>query len=132
MITLPLYFLCNLCRQAEPTRQSITQSSITDLWASPSLSKWFFLAIGRDPQRYRMMVIPSILEKLSYVLANLALFLTHDISTTQALPSSTDLVLAILFITAWTKTRSTPEQLTVVIIAIPRCRSDWRFAVTFR
>jgi len=112
LITLPLYFLCNFVgRQSPPP---VNHPEFYYGFVGVTLAfQVVFLLIGRDPQRYRMMVIPSILEKLSYVLANLALFLAHEISATQALPSTTDLVLMILFTTAWLKTRSTSERTSV-------------------
>ena len=68
-----------------------------------------FLVIATNPARYRIMIIPSILEKFSYVLANLALFANHRMAAAQALPSATDLVLALLFIAAFFKTTSAPQ-----------------------
>ena len=68
-----------------------------------------FLLIARDPARYRVMIIPSILEKLSYVIANLVLFAIRRMSASQALPSMTDLVLALSFIAAFLKTASAPK-----------------------
>lgn len=108
LITLPLYFLCNFVGRESPP--PVNHPEFYYGFVGVTLAfQVVFLLIGRDPHRYRMMMIPSIIEKLSYVLANLALFISHDISTSQALPSTTDLLLAILFIAAWTKTRSTPE-----------------------
>jgi hypothetical protein len=67
-----------------------------------------FLLIARDPARYQVMIIPSVLEKFSYVLANLVLFVNQRMSASQALPSTTDLVLALLFIAAFLKTTTAP------------------------
>jgi hypothetical protein len=65
-----------------------------------------FLLIARDPARYRVMIIPSILEKLLYVIAILLLFTNGRVSVSQAISSTIDLMLALLFITAFLKTRS--------------------------
>lgn len=105
LITLPLYFLYDFVSRQSPPPINHPEFyysfvGVTLAWQAA------FLLIGREPYRYRMMVIPSILEKLSYAAANLVLFLRHDISPSQALPSVTDFVLAILFVTAYVKTRS--------------------------
>jgi hypothetical protein len=52
------------------------------------------------------MIIPSILEKLSFVLANLWLWMSRRISTAQAMPSVTDLAWALPFIASFVKTRT--------------------------
>jgi hypothetical protein len=43
------------------------------------------------------------------VLSNLVLFASRRVSASQALPSTSDLVLALLFIAAFLKTRSAPQ-----------------------
>lgn len=105
LITLPLYFLRNFVDRQSPP--AITHPEFYYGFVGVTLTwQLVFLIIGRDPARYRSLMLPSILEKLSYVLANLGLVICHEMSTSQALPSSTDLVLAILFIFALLRTKS--------------------------
>jgi hypothetical protein len=106
--TLPLYFMYDyIGRQSPP---AINHPEFYYGFAGVTLT-WqiVFLLIARDPARYRLMIIPSILEKFSYVLANLVLFANRRMSASQALPSTTDLILALLFIAAFLKTRSAPQ-----------------------
>jgi hypothetical protein len=108
LVTLPLYFLYDsIGRQSPP---AISHPEFYYGFAGVTLT-WqvVFLLIARDPARYRVMIIPSILEKFSYVIANLVLFANRRMSASQALPSTTDLILALLFITAFLKTRSAPQ-----------------------
>jgi hypothetical protein len=108
-ITLPLYFLYDyIGRQTPP---AITHPEFYYGFVGVTLTwQFIFLLIGTNPARYRAIIIPAILEKFSYVLANLALWTNHRMSASQALPSISDLVLGILFITAFVKTRFVPER----------------------
>jgi len=107
-ITLPLYFMYNFIGRQSPP--AISHPEFYYGFAGVTLT-WqvVFLLIARDPARYRVMIIPSILEKFSYVIANLVLFANQRMSASQALPSTTDLVLALLFIAAFLKTTSAPQ-----------------------
>ena len=107
LVTLPLYFLYDFIGRQSPP--AINHPEFYYGFAGVTLT-WqvVFLLIARDPARYRVMIIPSILEKFSYVLANLVLFANQRMSASQALPSTTDFMLALLFITAFIKTRSAP------------------------
>ena len=108
LVTLPLYFMYDFIGQQSPP--AINHPEFYYGFAGVTLT-WqiVFLLIARDPARYRVMIIPSILEKLSYVIANLVLFANRRMSASQALPSMTDLVLALSFIAAFLKTASAPK-----------------------
>jgi len=107
VVTLPLYFLYDFIGRRSPP--AINHPEFYYGFAGVTLT-WqvVFLLIARDPARYRVMIIPSVLEKFSYVLANLVLFANQRMSASQAIPSTTDLVLALLFIAAFLKTTSAP------------------------
>jgi hypothetical protein len=109
LVTLPLYFLYDLIGHQSPP--VITHPEFYYGFVGVTLT-WqvVFLVIATNPARYRTMIIPSILDKFSYVLANLALFVNHKMTASQALPSTTDLVLALFFISAFLKTRSRPNE----------------------
>jgi hypothetical protein len=65
-----------------------------------------FLVVSRDPLRYRAMIIPSILEKLSYGLALIALYGQHRIPLSVLTVGSGDWVFAFLFLGAYFTTKS--------------------------
>lgn len=108
LVTLPLYFLYDFISHQSPP--AINHPEFYYGFAGVTLT-WqvVFLLIAKDPSRYRVMIIPSILEKFSYVLANLMLFANQRMSASQAFPSTMDLILALLFIAAFLKTTSAPK-----------------------
>jgi hypothetical protein len=65
-----------------------------------------FLMIGSNPARFRLLMIPCIVEKLGYVATLLVLHGQGRISATDASPAIPDLLLGVLFIAAWAKTRT--------------------------
>jgi hypothetical protein len=58
-----------------------------------------FLVISLNPRRYRLVMLPAIVEKLSFGVAALVLFANERINRSVFLFSCVDLVLAVLF--AW-------------------------------
>ena len=67
--------------------------------------QFVFLIIARDVQRYRLLMLPAILEKLSFGLAAVALYATGRAAPSVAAVGSIDLVLAVLFALAYRMTR---------------------------
>ena len=65
-----------------------------------------FLVIGSNPARFRPLMIPGILEKLGHVGGVAILYANARISTTDAQAAIPDLLLAILFMVAFAKTRA--------------------------
>ena len=65
-----------------------------------------FLVIGSSPTRFRPLMIPSMLEKFSYVMTLGVLYGQSRISATDAQAAVPDLLLCILFIVAFAKTRT--------------------------
>jgi hypothetical protein len=63
-----------------------------------------FLILARDPLRYRQMMIPAILEKASFGIPVLVLFLQHRVSATLLGAGILDLILGLLFTVAYIKT----------------------------
>ncbi|HEX8652665.1 MAG TPA: hypothetical protein VF708_17755 [Pyrinomonadaceae bacterium] len=63
-----------------------------------------FLIVARDPVRYRQMMIPAILEKASFGIAVIVLFLQHRVSSFTLGFAIVDLILAALFAVAYTRT----------------------------
>jgi hypothetical protein len=65
-----------------------------------------FLLISNDPLGYRAMMIPAVLEKAVFVTPIIILFLQGRIAPLMLAPAGLDLVLGILFVIAFLKTRS--------------------------
>jgi hypothetical protein len=63
-----------------------------------------FLIIARDPVRYRAMMIPAILEKATFGVAAVVLFLQGSIPTVILSFAIVDLLLGLLFVVAYAKT----------------------------
>ncbi len=63
-----------------------------------------FLVIGTDPARFRLLMIPSIFEKASYVVTLLLLFGQARISSPDVMAAIPDSVLGVLFVIAFAKT----------------------------
>jgi len=64
-----------------------------------------FLIIGSNPARFRPLMIPSVLEKLGHVTTVAVLYGQSRISSTDAQGAIPDLLLGVLFIVAFAKTR---------------------------
>lgn len=64
-----------------------------------------FLVLARDPVRYRPMMLPAIVEKLSFGVAVWVLFFQSRVAPPMLGPASVDLVLAVLFAVAFRRTR---------------------------
>jgi hypothetical protein len=65
-----------------------------------------FLIIARDPARYRLMMIPGMLEKLSFGAAAVVLYANHRIPPTLLAFGVVDLIWAALFLFAYIKVSS--------------------------
>jgi len=63
-----------------------------------------FLLISRDPIRYRPAMLIGILEKLSFWIPAIVLFLQHRLAPSVLVAGSVDLVLAVLFFESWRRT----------------------------
>ena len=64
-----------------------------------------FILVSLDPIRYRLMMIPAMLEKISFVVPATLLFLQGRLNGFVFGASLMDLVLGILFVIAYAKTR---------------------------
>lgn len=63
-----------------------------------------FLIIARDPIRYRLMMIPAILEKATFGIAAALLFVAHRIGATVLGFGLIDLAWGVLFAIAYWRT----------------------------
>jgi hypothetical protein len=63
-----------------------------------------FLIIGRDPGRFRLLMIPAILEKLGYVAILAVLWARGTIGGADAQAAVPDGILGLLFVVAFIRT----------------------------
>lgn len=63
-----------------------------------------FLVIARDPRRYRLVMLPAVVEKFSFGVAAVALFLQQRIPAITLGAGLIDLVLGTLFLVAFRRT----------------------------
>jgi hypothetical protein len=63
-----------------------------------------FLLISKDPLRYRILMLPSILEKIGFGLPALLLFFGHRTSTPTLVFGVIDLILGAAFVLAYIRT----------------------------
>ena len=68
-----------------------------------------FLLLAKDPLRYRVMMIPAVLEKAGYGIAVVVLFLLERVSSFVLTFGIVDLMFGALFILAYAKTASDPD-----------------------
>jgi hypothetical protein len=64
-----------------------------------------FLVLSSDPLKYRAMMLPSILEKISYGIALLVLYSQRRLSGSALAIGSVDWLFAFLFLAAYFKTK---------------------------
>jgi len=64
-----------------------------------------FLVLSADPVRYRAMILPSILEKVSYGIAVIVLYSQHRLPLPVLAIGSVDWIFAFLFLAAYIKTK---------------------------
>ena len=60
-----------------------------------------FLIIGSDPQKYRQMILPSIVEKFSFAVALVVLYLQNRLAPLMLGLGFIDLTLGVLFIASY-------------------------------
>jgi hypothetical protein len=103
-VLTPLYFLLDVTGRHYPTPTSYPQFFYGFLGGAMA---WqiVFLVIGSNPARFRLLIIPSILEKITFVVPVAILLGQARISATDATAAVPDLLLAILFAAAFVKTR---------------------------
>ena len=104
VVLVPLYFLVDI--SGKPWPPPLNYPHFFYGFISVALA-WqiAFLIIGSNPARYRLLMIPAILEKLGHVATVSALYARGAIGVDDAMTASPDLLLGILFVIAFIKTR---------------------------
>jgi hypothetical protein len=105
LILTPLYFTFDLVGRQYPP--PVTHPDFYYGFLAVTLAwQGGFLAIGREPVRFRPMMIPAVLEKFIYVFTLVVLQLQGRIVSGQLASGVPDFVLGCLFIAAFLKTGS--------------------------
>ena len=68
-----------------------------------------FLVISRDPKKYRLLILPSIVEKFSFVIAAAFLLAQGRLAGMIIYGAAIDLLLGILFAVSWFKLIREPK-----------------------
>jgi hypothetical protein len=96
----PLYFIYNLIGQQEPP--PITHPGFYYGFAGVALAWQFaFFAIAKNPGRFRVMMIPAVLEKVSFGVPCIVLYLQRRLSAGDMALGCVDLLLGVLFLIAF-------------------------------
>jgi hypothetical protein len=106
LVITPLYFMFDLISQKDPP--PITHPAFFYGFVGLALA-WqvAFCFIATDPARYRPLMVPSILEKATWVIAVVTLVLQGRTHASDLVFAGTDGLLGILFVIAYFKTRPT-------------------------
>ena len=104
IVLIPLYFLFEFVGRSYPP--AVTHPDFYFGFIGVSLAwQLGFLVIGRDPQRFRPMMIPAICEKVFYVISLVVLYVQGRIEFGQMMVGTPDLILGCLFVGAFHRTR---------------------------
>jgi hypothetical protein len=104
VVLTPLFFLFDLTGRHYPPPTSYPQFFYGFLGGAMAW-QFVFLVMGSDPARFRPLIIPSIIEKITFVVAVAILLGQARISAMDATAAVPDLLLAALFVAAFLKTR---------------------------
>ena len=104
LVLTPLYFLVDITGKPWPAPANYPHFfygfiSVAMAW------QLAFLIIGTNPARFRLMMIPAMLEKFGHVMTVAILYARGRIGQTDAGTALPDLVLGILFVAAFMRTR---------------------------
>jgi hypothetical protein len=103
----PLYFLEERIGRDLPP--AITHPEVFYGFVGVALA-WqvLFFVLARDPARFRPIMLPAVLEKLSYAVAAIVLFALGRAGGPVLATGLIDLALAGLFVEAWRRTPPCP------------------------
>jgi hypothetical protein len=104
LIVIPLYFTFNTIGRQDPPAITHPQFYFGFLGVTLAWQVAFFL-IAANPDRFRPMIIPALIEKLTYVGAITTLLIQRQMSPSESLVAVPDLILTILFAISFAKTR---------------------------
>ena len=107
LVLAPLYFMFDLIGRNDPP--PITHPGFFYGFVGVALA-WqvAFIFIATDPVRYRPLMIPSVLEKVTYGAAVVTLVSQGRMHGSDLVFAGTDLLLGLLFVIAYFKTPTPP------------------------
>jgi hypothetical protein len=105
LVLTPLYFMFNLIGRQDPP--PITHPAFYYGFVGAALV-WqiAFMIIATDPARFRPIIVAAIVEKFTYASALTVLYLRGRLHASDLTFAGTDLLLGVLFIVAFVKTKS--------------------------
>jgi len=102
LIITPLYFMFDLIGRQDPP--PITHPAFYYGFVAAALAWQIgFVVIARDPVRFRLMMIPAVLEKFGYGISLIALYLQHRLHGADVAFGSIDLLFGVLFLVAFAR-----------------------------
>ena len=103
LILTPLYFMFDVIGRQDPP--AITHPGFYYGFVSVGLAWQFaFLVIAHDPVRFRLMMIPSVVEKFGYGASLLVLYSQQRIHQPDLVFAGVDTLLGVLFLLAFFRT----------------------------
>jgi hypothetical protein len=110
LVLTPLYFMFEVISRQDPP--AITHPAFYYGFVGVALAWQFvFLIIATNPLRFRPLMIAGIVEKISYAAALAVLYLQRRLHASDLIFGGVDLLLAILFLTAFVKTKDSSGSL---------------------
>jgi hypothetical protein len=108
LVLSPLYLTFDLIGRVDPP--PITHADFYYGFVAVALTwQMAFLIIGRDPVRFRPMMIAAIAEKFLYVSTLTALWIQGRLNTGEFSLAVPDFAIGILFVVAYSRVRSAFE-----------------------
>lgn len=105
---LPMYFMKDYVGQNNPP--AITHAEFFYGFVGVALAWQFvFLIISQNPAKYRLLMLPAILEKAVWGIPALILFLQNKLSVSILGAGMIDLLWGVLFIAAYLKAADAQE-----------------------
>jgi hypothetical protein len=103
LMLTPLYFMFDTIGRQDPP--PLTHPAFYYGFLSTGLAWQFaFLVIARDPERFRGMMLPSMLEKFGYGISLTALYLQQRLHASDLTFGAVDVLFGILFVVAFFQT----------------------------
>jgi hypothetical protein len=111
LVLTPSYFLES--KIGRDTPPAITHPEYFYGFVGVALAwQFLFLVLSADPVKYRAMIPPSILEKITFGVALLVLYSQHRLAVSTLAIGSVDWLFAFLFLAAYFKTKTQSRLLT--------------------
>ncbi len=105
LVITPLFFIFDLIGRQDPP--PITHPLFYYGFACLGLAWQFaFMVIATDPARFRLMMLPAIFEKFSYAAATGTVYLRGGVRPGDLVFGGVDLLLGLLFVIAFFKTKA--------------------------